>query len=207
MANGMREFKKDAESFNLGELPPILQERVRDTLSAVADHSRAVLDFSLKLADELGLPESKRETVAWAALLHDTGKVKVPGDLLFKVGRPTEEELRIYMSHVDVAQELEGVVPPEVVKAIVHHGDRWDGVGSPMGKSGPAIPLAARVIAVADVYASARYPDFKPSTTGLTPDPREILSRLRGTKLDPSIVDAALKMIEADGAPGPEGKR
>jgi putative nucleotidyltransferase with HDIG domain len=132
------------------------------TISALLDardgstsaHSRAVAECAVQVADKLGLAGGDIEAVRVAALLHDVGKIAVPDALLQKAGPLTDAEWLEMREHPAIAQRLLGrlPLPDEAVGAIRHHHERFDGGGYPDGLSDEQIPLAARIIAVADAY-------------------------------------------------------
>ena len=122
----------------------------RDTYTA--GHSRRVRELSLAIGRELQLSSSDLETLNQAALLHDIGKIAVPDAVLLKAGALSPAEWRLMRAHpqegariIEKLGYLEDVVP-----AIRHHHERQDGQGYPDGLTGDAIPLAARIIHVAD---------------------------------------------------------
>jgi putative nucleotidyltransferase with HDIG domain len=117
-----------------------------------AGHSRRVRDFAVLLGDELGLTQPQLETLSQAALLHDIGKIAVPDSVLLKEGLLTQAEWLVMKSHPEegarIIQRLGYLA--DVVPAIRHHHERLDGRGYPHGLRGNEIPLAARIIHVAD---------------------------------------------------------
>jgi putative nucleotidyltransferase with HDIG domain len=117
-------------------------------------HSRAVAECAVQIGDQLGLAGAERESLHVAALLHDVGKIAVPDALLQKAGPLTDEEWREMRQHPAIAQRLlrRLPLPTDAVGAIRHHHERFDGRGYPDGLSAEQIPLAARIIAVADAY-------------------------------------------------------
>ncbi|QDV39154.1 diguanylate cyclase [Tautonia plasticadhaerens] len=124
-------------------------------------HSGRVTELALALAEAVGVPPQDRELLRQGGLLHDIGKICIPDAILNKPGPLTPEELEVIKEHpaqgvriVEPLQSLSAVVP-----MIRWHHERLDGGGYPDGLRGEAIPLSARILAVADVYdalASAR---------------------------------------------------
>ncbi|HKZ05657.1 MAG TPA: HD domain-containing phosphohydrolase, partial [Methylomirabilota bacterium] len=116
-------------------------------------HSERVGALSRELAAALGLPAADVECVTHAGLLHDIGKIGVPESLLRKRGTLTGEEWAVMRQHPVIGARI--VAPFEFfaggAMVIRHHHERWDGSGYPDGLAGGAIPLGARVVAVADV--------------------------------------------------------
>lgn len=117
-------------------------------------HSARVARLARRLALRAGLPRVGAETVAQAALLHDLGKISVPESILRKPQELTAEEWEIMRRHPVVGAQI--VAPLEFLDdgAVIvrHHHERQDGSGYPDGLQGTAIPLGARILAIADVY-------------------------------------------------------
>ena len=119
-------------------------------------HSEDVLVYSLRMARALGLGSEAQRTVEVAALLHDVGKIGVPDSILRKPGPLTEEEFEAVKHHPVMGAVIVSAVPglEGTLGAVRHHHERWDGRGYPDGLTGEAIPLTARLIAVADAYSA-----------------------------------------------------
>ncbi|HWK26583.1 MAG TPA: CHASE2 domain-containing protein [Solirubrobacter sp.] len=151
-----------------------------------------------QVALELGLPAARAETIRYAAVLHDVGKIGVPDEILRKPGRLTEREMGTMRRHVvEGALLLEGSDSPllQVAEVIVRtHHERWDGLGYPAGLAGEAIPLEGRIAAVCDVFdALTHRRPYKPAW-GVEQACREI-ARLRGVHFDPVVADALLSVV------------
>jgi putative nucleotidyltransferase with HDIG domain len=121
---------------------------------ATLEHGRRIAPLVRQTARELGLSESAAEELEVAAILHDIGKADVDGNILDKPGPLTSEEYEVVKQHViDGARMLE--TDPELKRIadwIRHHHERVDGRGYPDGLKGGRIPLASRILAVADAY-------------------------------------------------------
>ena len=117
-------------------------------------HSDRVASLALLLARELGLRTSMLKTVVAAALLHDIGKVKIDDAILKKAGRLTEEEFHAIQKHPELGVEmLRGKeFPWDIKPCILHHHEKLNGRGYPLGLKGEDIPLGARIICIADVF-------------------------------------------------------
>ncbi|HEV8474062.1 MAG TPA: HD-GYP domain-containing protein [Methylomirabilota bacterium] len=117
-------------------------------------HSERVSAMSRRIAIALGLAPAVVDAVGQAGLLHDIGKIGVPETILTKPGPLTPEEWAVMRAHPVVGAQI--VAPFEffapAVAAIRHHHERWDGSGYPDGLAGDAIPIEARIVAVADVF-------------------------------------------------------
>jgi len=162
-------------------------------------HSMRVCDLSARVAERLGLPKAEIEVVRAAAQLHDIGKIGISDNILAKQGPLTEEECGVLRSHtqngVEILQPLrqfEALLP-----AILHHHERYDGSGYPAGLSGDAIPLTARIIAVADTYdailSNRPYRMAAPHDNAM----RELCA-WAGKQFDASVVSAFVQIMQAE---------
>lgn len=156
-------------------------------------HSEDVLSYSLVIARALGLDTSAQHEIEVAALLHDVGKIGVPDHILRKPGPLTEDEFEAIKQHPRMGVVIVAAVSglEATLGAIGHRHERWDGGGYPDGLAGDAIPLFARLMAVADAY-SAMTTD-RPYRKGMAPaQARSILRDGAGTQWDPACVAAFL---------------
>ncbi|MDA0167518.1 CHASE2 domain-containing protein [Solirubrobacter taibaiensis] len=152
------------------------------------------------VALELGLPPTRAETIRYASVLHDVGKIGVPDSILRKPARLTPDEMTTMRKHVvEGALLLEGSPSPvlQVAEIIVDtHHERWDGTGYPNGLRGEEIPLEGRIAAVCDVFdALTHQRPYKPAWT--VERACEEITRLRGTHFDPVVADALLAVVRA----------
>ncbi|HUY41893.1 MAG TPA: HD-GYP domain-containing protein [Candidatus Dormibacteraeota bacterium] len=169
-----------------------------------AGHSRRVAEYAVKLAQRLTLKPSLVKTIGDAALLHDVGKIGIPDAVLLKPGSLDQRERAIMGQHPEVANAILGSIDAmrDIVPCVLHHHERWDGRGYPRKIAGEAIPLGARIIAVADTY-DAMTTD-RPYRRALTPDAaRQELLRGAGTQWDASCVHAFVQLIDAGHVPPP----
>ena len=153
-------------------------------------HSRRVARYAVLIARRLGLPADEVDRIRLAAAIHDVGKVETPVDILHKPGRLTDEEYAVVKRHPVAGARLVQALGDDRLTAIVlHHHERLDGGGYPSGLSGIAIPLGARIIAVADTFdaiTSARpYRPASPHRRALA-----VLAGEVGTQLDADAVYA-----------------
>lgn len=163
-------------------------------------HSERVSAASVLIARRIGMREDRVASVRYAGMLHDVGKLGVPTRVLQKSGRLTEAEFAAIQRHpvqgLEIVREI-GFLD-EARAGIMHHHERLDGMGYPMGLAGPAIPEFARVIAVADAFDSM-------TTTRSYRDARSIedalveLRRCAGTQFDPQMVEALVSAVETEG--------
>ncbi len=159
-------------------------------------HVVRVQRYAVAIAEQMGLDEDQMEGVTTGALLHDIGKIGIPDSVLLKPGRLTDEEFAVIRQHPTMgAKILEPVeFPWPVLPAVKHHHEKWDGSGYPDGLAGGAIPLSARILAVADVYdalTSAR------AYRGAWPRERAVaeIARCAGSHFDPAVVEAFLAVL------------
>jgi len=162
-------------------------------------HVERVTEMAGLIAREMGLSSQEVEVVETAALLHDVGKLAVPEHILSKPSLLTPEERKKVETHPRIGvQMLHGVsLPPDVLPAIEHHHERWDGTGYPEGVSAESIPLAARVIAVANVFDALISPrPYRPPHD--YDEAVDIVARQTGTAFDPDVVRAFLRVARKD---------
>jgi len=157
-----------------------------------AGHSRRVAAYSLLVADRMGLRDPMfLRTLETGALLHDAGKIGVPDSALLKTGALNEEEWEAMRRHPENGADLaRGSDALEGAASIIAaHHERWDGRGYPAGQAGEAIPLGARITAVADVYdALTTARPYKPAFSHLAAT--AVLCDQAGAALDPRVVKA-----------------
>ncbi len=172
-------------------------------------HAERVGLISGLLGRELGLNPLQVDLVRWAAPLHDVGKIAIPDAILRKPGPLTDDEFGVMRSHTDIgARMLSGSQYPllRVAReiALTHH-ERWDGGGYGAGLSGEGIPLAGRIVAVADVFDSLTH--MRPYKGPLEfAQAAEVIVTNAGTQFDPDVVrafsqlfrDGALEQVEDD---------
>lgn len=153
-------------------------------------HSHSVAKWSRMIGRRKGLCEEDLDRLGLAAVFHDFGKIGVPEAILLKEGKLTEEEFAIMREHPITARNLLSSLEllSDLLPAIAHHHERWDGTGYPDGLKGEQSPLWARIIALADAYDTmiARRPYKEPMTPARV---RQELDRGRGTQFDPELVD------------------
>lgn len=120
----------------------------------ITTHTLRVTAISLELGRALGLNSEELLSIQYGTLLHDIGKLGIPDSIICKPGKLTPQEYEIVQKHPIYADEwLTNWDKDEPARAIpLHHHERWDGCGYPYRLRGEAIPLLARVVAVADVW-------------------------------------------------------
>jgi HD-GYP domain-containing protein (c-di-GMP phosphodiesterase class II) len=169
-----------------------------------AGHSKRVSEYAVKLATRMKLKASQVKTIGDAALLHDIGKIGIPDAVLLKPANLDKQEREIIGQHPVIGSTiLSGIEAMcEIVPCILHHHERWDGRGYPHKIAGEAIPLGARVIAVADTY-DAMTTD-RPYRRALTPEKaRDELLRGAGVQWDATCVQTFVQLIDEGAVPPP----
>lgn len=168
-------------------------------------HARRVADVARRTAVGMGMDEQATRDVFIAALLHDIGQIGLSDTILAKsVPRMTPEELHLYQLHpVQGEQTLMVLDDMQGVAALIrHHHERVDGQGFPDGLSGDAIPLGARILAVAETFDDLQSGHL--GSTGLNVDQaRTLLKRGSGTQFDPEVLQAFLDQFPKAAPPPP----
>lgn len=165
-------------------------------------HSLRTAELAVELGLQMALPPDRLRIIARGAYLHDLGKIAIPDQILNKPGALTDEERKIVEMHPQHGYELASTAPSlrEVLPVILHHHERMDGHGYPGGLVGMAVPLEARVVAVADVWDALT--SDRAYRSGW--EPGQALAHIeagRGTHFDPLVVDALVRVIMNRGVP------
>jgi putative nucleotidyltransferase with HDIG domain len=168
-------------------------------------HTRGVVQLALAVAHELGLDPLRCRTVEFGALLHDVGKIAVPKEIVNKRGPLNDDEWEIMRQHTIAGQRMLDKVGggmTEVGLIVRASHERWDGGGYPDGTAGEAIPLPARIVAVADTFnAIITTRPYRPAQS-----PEAAMTELRrcaGTQFDSRVVDALFAVLGPLKAPEP----
>jgi len=164
-----------------------------------SDHSQRVVRYTLAVARRLGIAERDLPDIGRGALLHDIGKIGVPDAILLKPARLTQEEWTEMRKHPQIGFNiLKSVdflgVPAQIVLA---HQERYDGRGYPHGLSGDAIPIGARIFAIADAF-DAMTSDRPYRKAGSREAARAEIAKFAGTQFDARCAEAFLSMKEAE---------
>ncbi len=186
----VRERMRDLEHAHLETLERLaLAAEYRDDLTN--QHARRVGQLAARLALALSLSPELCQLIERAAPLHDVGKIGVPDTILLKPAPLTEEEREIVKTHTTIgAKIMSGATSPllQMAEAVAHtHHERWDGTGYPRGLAGDAIPIAGRIVAVADAFDAMT--TARPYRAPLDPAAAIVeICAHSGTAFDPAIV-------------------
>ncbi len=191
------EQKKEYEMFSqtAGALAGAIDAKDRYTNG----HSRRVAKYSRMIAHEVGKSEKECNQIYFAALLHDVGKIGIPGAILNKNGKLTDEEFAQIKQHPVIGGQILRSIQgsPYLSMAARHHHERYDGRGYPDGLKGDAIPEIARIVAVADSYdamtSNRSYRSAIPQQTV-----RQELVNGIGTQFDPEFARVMIRLIDQD---------
>ncbi len=160
-------------------------------------HSARIADLAEWIAEPLSLSTQEVQSLRFAAMLHDVGKVGLPTRIVRRPGAMTREDLDLLALHpsrgVELLRDIDFL--GDSLDGIQHHHERFDGRGYPDRLVGDGIPLLARIIAVADGFDSLTLP--RPHRPALSPDAALGELRLRaGSQFDPSVVSALARALE-----------
>jgi diguanylate cyclase (GGDEF)-like protein/putative nucleotidyltransferase with HDIG domain len=160
-------------------------------------HSENVTRLSLAIASVLGIPKDELARVKVAGLLHDIGKIGIPDRVLLKRGPLSPEEWELVRSHPLVGADILAKAPMllEVIPIVLSHHERYDGTGYPGAVAGEEIPLAARILAVADAYDAMT--SQRPYREALSEEQAlaELLAHA-GSQFDPEIARACREALQ-----------
>jgi putative nucleotidyltransferase with HDIG domain len=159
-------------------------------------HCDRVAQYSLAMAELMGLEDDRRTFIKHGSWLHDCGKIGVPEVILNFSGPLSPEQMEIVRNHSRWGAEVARLarLPEAVINIILFHHEKYDGTGYPANLKGDEIPVEARIVSVADIYdalTSAR-PYRGAMDSGKA---ARILVEGKGTHSDPAIVDIFLKII------------
>ncbi len=165
-----------------------------------AGHQRRVSNLARAIATEMDISENQVQGIHLAGVIHDIGKISVPGEILSKPGRISEHEFGIIKEHPTVGYNILKTVdfPWPIAQIVLQHHERFDGSGYPNGLSGEDILLEARIMAVADVVeAMASHRPYRASL-GIDIALKEIVKN-RGILYDPQVADVCLRLFNDQG--------
>ncbi len=165
---------------------------LRDTYTG--EHSQRVTRFAILLGERLQLPAADLEWLRFGTPLHDIGKIGIADAILRKPGPLTPEEFEIMKTHTTAGAKIVELVPDlrPMLPIVRSHHERWDGRGYPDGLAGAAIPLPARIVAIAEAFdamtSDTPYRQALPVAEAFAE-----IERQQGRQFDPKIVTAFLQ--------------
>ena len=182
-----------AQYETLDRLARAAESRDDDT----GQHTARVGATSALLARALGWPADDADRLGRAAVLHDVGKIGIPDAILLKPGRLTPPELAVMRTHAAAGTAIlagsgHALLQLAEAVALTHH-ERWDGAGYPRGLAGAAIPVAGRIVAVADVFDALTHARSYKAAWPAADAVAEI-ARQAGRQFDPQVVAAFLAL-------------
>ncbi|NPV53198.1 MAG: HD-GYP domain-containing protein [Firmicutes bacterium] len=162
-----------------------------------AEHSRKVAEYARAIAETMRLSPSQQKAIYLAGLLHDVGKIGIPGSYLNKPGKLSSQEWVEIQRHpllgYEIIQDIPGL--QSIARMVLHHHERFDGQGYPHKITDGDIPLGARILCVADSFdAMTSERIYKPTM------PKEVaimeLEKCAGTQFDPEVVEAFCRCLK-----------
>jgi putative nucleotidyltransferase with HDIG domain len=166
-------------------------------VSSEYTHSPYFSKLVYALGSEIHLDEKQLQSLKYASLLHDAGKIDIPTAILTKTTKLTEEEFDVIKKHpVKGAQILRSLqVLRPTIPIIMYHHEKYDGTGYPSRLKGRKIPLGARIMSVADAFEAMVYGRPYRQRMNIDSAIKEI-KKQGGTQFDPKVVEAFLKVIK-----------
>jgi HD-GYP domain-containing protein (c-di-GMP phosphodiesterase class II) len=162
-------------------------------------HSRDVVRLVLDVADRMGLGARERRDAEFVALLHDIGKIKIPGEIINKPGKLTNEEWELMKTHTVEGERLlsqVGGILGNVGRIVRSCHEDWDGTGYPDGLVAEKIPLVARIVRACDAFSAMTtdrsYREARPVDEAVAE-----LQRCSGSDFDPDVVEALAATVKA----------
>jgi HD-GYP domain-containing protein (c-di-GMP phosphodiesterase class II) len=206
----------EAYTYETGRLYEDIESGYLETMVALANsidskdsytrgHSQRVADLSVEIGRELKLTEREVKQLRYGGILHDIGKIGIVEAILLKKSSLTDEEMKVMRTHPMIG---DGIIQPvsflkEVRSAVRCHHEWWNGTGYPDKLKGEGIPFIARVVACADTWDACT--TTRPYSRALPEgEALKVMEKLRGTQLDPTILDALLQVLEKRRVAAPE---
>ncbi len=189
------------EKFNQGKTMrnqtiDIVLKNINSKFEQEQIHTERVSQYCQLISTALSLSQKEKAEIRLAGLLHDIGKIMIPSELLNKPEKLTDEEFDTIKRHPETGYQILKSVDEYVAiaKYVLHHHERWDGMGYPAGLKGEDIPLQSRIITVADAYEAMTSKRVYQNTRTID-EAKEELKRCSGTQFDPAIVKVFLESV------------
>lgn len=160
-------------------------------------HSKRISYYTKLFCEELNISEGVKKEISFGALLHDIGKIGIPENILLKSGKLTPEQWKIIKNHPKKGMEIISHISrfDNINAGIYSHHERYDGKGYPDGLKGEKIPLAGRIIALADTFDALT--TDRPYRKGFnTAQALSIMDKKRATQFDPHLLDIFLRCFK-----------
>ncbi len=180
---------QNSYDLTLEALSAALDLRDRET----EGHSRRVVEYTARLAQQIGLDKDTIKNIRRGALIHDIGKIGVPDAVLHKPGSLNEDEIKIIQRHPEAGYKMLSGIPylQEEIQIVLGHQEKWDGTGYPFGLRGEEITLGARLFMIADTFdaltSDRPYRKGRPYEAA-----RKLIEEESGRQFDPQAVAAFL---------------
>lgn len=193
-----------------------LEEANFDTIKALAEaleskdaytrgHSDRAVAYAVAVAGKLNLGPEQTERLKYAAILHDIGKIGIPDAILNKPGSLTQEEYEVMKTHPERGAEIVRQIKflSLVTPLVLHHQERFDGLGYPKGLSGDGVPIESRIVSVLDAFDAMTSNRVYRKAPGKEYAVAE-LRRCAGSQFDPKVVEAFLQVLSEEEGSAPE---
>jgi putative nucleotidyltransferase with HDIG domain len=200
LSESYRQFKREYDHVLSSMKALVVALEARDQYTS--GHTLRVSRMALEIGARLGLSENELHDLEIAASLHDIGKIGVRDVILLKAGKLTEEEYATIKEHALIGAEILRPIKSlkKIIPLIMYHHERWDGTGYPAGIQGEAIPLGARIIAVADAFDAMT--SDRPYRKGMLPQKAlGIIGQGAGKQFCPVCAGALLELPGQDRKP------
>ncbi|MPM66787.1 hypothetical protein SDC9_113698 [bioreactor metagenome] len=161
-------------------------------------HSQRVGAYATRIADKMGLSARRIQRLKTAAVFHDIGKIGIPDAILLKSGPLNEEEWKQVRAHPEIGVNILRNIDTyeDINEVVLHHHERYDGMGYPSGTVGDALSLDAYILAAADTYDAIT--SDRPYRRGMSPQrARQVLLEEAGKQFHPLVARTAADMIDA----------
>lgn len=198
MFNGLYRLKLKSDAQRRGQ-----QDIVKSLVTAVeihdkytAGHSHGVADIAYKIGIKVGLDQKTLTDLHNSALVHDIGKILIPSSILNKTDELTDEEYDVVKMHsthsYGILKEAKSL--SNIARSVLHHHERWDGLGYPYGLKTQEIPVISQILCVADAFNSMTSDKVYKKKISIHEASKELLLN-KGTQFSPDIVDALLEIL------------